>query len=337
MKTIAKLLAVLVGAVGLLLGYNWLRDNRMPNFYGNAELFVEKGDGPDEVIESLKTQLTILSERRLRKVFRAKEVATYIKPGHYLVNSSNSCVYVARMLNNGWQTPVRLTLAGSLRTREEIARKISGQLRLDSLSVIKAMDDEKLLAAYGATPENVFPAFFPATYELYWTAPFSEVLEKCKKASDAYWTEDRLAKAGAAGLSRKEAVILASIVKGESNYKPELPKIAGVYLNRLDRGMLLQADPTVAFCYDYGLKRILFRHLEFDSPYNTYKYPGLPPGPICVPDKDYLEAVLNADRGGGNLFFCASKNLDGTHVFAKTAEAHGRNAKAFQTALNNRG
>ncbi len=337
MKTIAKLLAVLVGAVGLLLGYNWLRDNRMPNFYGNAELFVEEGDGPDEVIESLKTQLTILSERRLRKVFRAKEVATYIKPGHYLVNSSNSCVYVARMLNNGWQTPVRLTLAGSLRTREEIARKISGQLRLDSLSVIKAMDDEKLLAAYGATPENVFPAFFPATYELYWTAPFSEVLEKCKKASDAYWTEDRLAKAGAAGLSMKEAVILASIVKGESNYKPELPKIAGVYLNRLDRGMLLQADPTVAFCYDYGLKRILFRHLEFDSPYNTYKYPGLPPGPICVPDKDYLEAVLNADRGGGNLFFCASKNLDGTHVFAKTAEAHGRNAKAFQTALNNRG
>ena len=337
MKTIAKLLAVLVGAVGLLLGYNWLRDNRMPNFYGNAELFVEEGDGPDEVIESLKTQLTILSERRLRKVFRAKEVATYIKPGHYLVNSSNSCVYVARMLNNGWQTPVRLTLAGSLRTREEIARKISGQLRLDSLSVIKAMDDEKLLAAYGATPENVFPAFFPATYELYWTAPFSEVLEKCKKASDAYWTEDRLAKAGAAGLSRKEVVILASIVKGESNYKPELPKIAGVYLNRLDRGMLLQADPTVAFCYDYGLKRILFRHLEFDSPYNTYKYPGLPPGPICVPDKDYLEAVLNADRGGGNLFFCASKNLDGTHVFAKTAEAHGRNAKAFQTALNNRG
>lgn len=337
MKTVAKLLAVLVGAVGLLLGYNWLRDNRMPNFYGKAELFVEEGDGPDEVIESLKSQLTVLSERRLRKVFRAKEVQTYIKPGHYLVGSSNSCVYVARMLNNGWQTPVRLTLAGSLRTREEIARKISGQLRLDSLSVIKAMEDEKLLADYGATPETVFLAFFPATYELYWTASFAEVLDKCKKASDAYWTGERLEKAGAAGLSRKEAVVLASIVKGESNYKPELPKIAGVYLNRLDRGMLLQADPTVAFCYDYELKRILFRHLEFDSPYNTYKYPGLPPGPICVPDKDYLEAVLNADRGGGNLFFCASKNLDGTHVFAKTAEAHGRNAKAFQNALNNRG
>ncbi|MBQ1647778.1 MAG: endolytic transglycosylase MltG, partial [Bacteroidales bacterium] len=146
-------------------------------------------------------------------------------------------------------------------------------------------------------------------------------------------TDDNLVKAAKAGLTRYEAVTLASIVKGESNYKPELPKIAGVYLNRLRRGMLLQADPTVAYCYDYGLKRILYRHLEFDSPYNTYKYPGLPPGPICVPDREYLEAVLNPDYGGGNLYFCASKNLDGTHVFAKTLAAHEKNAKAFQKAL----
>ncbi len=336
MKTVAKLLVVLLVVVGLLVAYNWLRDNKLPNFYGSAELFVNEGDGPEEVIESLKGQLTVLSEKRLRKVFAQKEVASYIKPGHYMVGSSSTSVYVARMLNNGWQTPVRLTLAGSLRTREEIARKISRQLQIDSVAVIRAMDDEKLLAPYGVTPENVFAAFFPASYDLYWTASFTDVLDRCKKASDAYWTDDNLVKAARVGLSRKEAVVLASIVKGESNYKPELPKIAGVYINRLNRGMLLQADPTVAYCYDYALRRILFRHLEFDSPYNTYKYPGLPPGPICVPDKEYLDAVLNPDFGGGNLFFCASKNLDGTHVFAKTAEAHGRNAKAFQSALKNR-
>lgn len=336
MKTILKLLVLLLVSVAILVGYNWFRDNRMPNFYGIAEVFVEDNDGPEDVISSLESQLTVLSVNRLRKVFRQKEVDKYIKPGHYTVTSKNSSVYVARMLNNGWQTPIRVTIAGSLRTKAEIARKISCQLRLDSLTVRQAMEDEALLAPYGVDPDNVFAAFFPATYELYWTDSFTDLLDRCKKASDAYWTDDNLVKAARVGLSRKEAVVLASIVKGESNYKPELPKIAGVYLNRLERGMLLQADPTVAYCYDYELKRVLFRHLEFDSPYNTYKYPGLPPGPICVPDREYLDAVLNPDYGGGNLFFCASKNLDGTHVFAKTSEAHGRNAKAFQAALKNR-
>ncbi len=336
MKTIARLLAIILGAVAIFVGYNWLRDNRLPNFYGKAELFVNEGDGPDEVIASLGSQLSILSEKRLRKVFSAKDVASYIKPGHYVVDSKSSSVYVARMLNNGWQTPVRVTLAGSLRTREELARKVSRQLKADSLSVIKAMDDAAFLKPYGVTPETVFAAFFPSSYDMYWTESFGDLLDKCRKASDAYWTDDNLAKAAKQGLSRRDAVILASIVKGESRYKPELPKIAGVYLNRLDRGMRLQADPTVAFCYDYTLNRILFRHLEFDSPYNTYRYAGLPPGPINVPDAEYIDAVLNPDRGGGNLFFCASKNLDGTHVFAKTAAAHGRNARAFQQALKNR-
>ena len=215
-------------------------------------------------------------------------------------------------------------------------RKISRQLQLDSAEVYAALEDSAFLASYDTTPETFFEAFFPATYDLYWTASLSDVLDRCRKASDAFWTDDNLVKAAKAGLTRREAVILASIVKSESKYKPELSKIAGVYLNRIARNMLLQADPTVAYCYDYQLKRILFRHLEFDSPYNTYKYPGLPPGPICVPDKEFLEAVINPDYGGGNLYFCASKNLDGTHVFAKTLEAHNRNAKAFQNALNKR-
>lgn len=336
MKTLAKLLAILIGALVLFLGYNWLRDNKMPNFYGTAELYVGENDTPDDVINALSGQIRILSEKRLKAVFENKNVAAFIKPGHYKVDSKCTSVYVARMLNNGWQTPVRVTLAGSLRSRAEIARKLSRQLHLDSLSVIRAMENDTLLARYGVTPETVFAAFYPASYDMYWTASFTDVLDRCKKASDAFWTNENLVKAASVGLSRKEVTVLASIVKGESKYKPELPKIAGVYLNRLKRGMLLQADPTVAYCYDYELKRVLFKHLEFDSPYNTYKYAGLPPGPICVPDKEYLEAVLNPDYGGGNLFFCASKNLDGTHVFAKTAEAHSRNAKAFQSALNNR-
>ncbi|MBO6169170.1 MAG: endolytic transglycosylase MltG [Bacteroidales bacterium] len=336
MKNILKILALVLGAVAILVGFNWLRDNKMSNFYGTADLYVTESNTPDDVIESLKSQLKILSERRLRKVFAQKDVASYIKPGHYRVSSSSTSVYVARMLNNGWQSPVSFTLAGSLRSREEIARKISRQLDLDSASVYAALQDSALMAAYDATPDTFFEALYPATYELYWTASIQDVLDRCKKASDNFWTDDNLVKAARAGLSRRQAVILASIVKGESHYKPELAKIAGVYLNRIARNMLLQADPTVAYCYDYKLNRILFRHLEFDSPYNTYKYPGLPPGPICVPDREYLEAVINPDYGGGNLYFCASKHLDGTHVFAKTLEAHNRNAKAFQDAISKR-
>ena len=333
MKKILAALFALIAVVGALVAYNWLRDNKMPNFYGKAQLYVKEGDTPEDVISSLRSQLMILSENRLRKVFNAKSVAAYIKPGHYTVDSKSTSVYVARMLNNGWQTPVSVTLSGSLRTREELARKISRQLQIDSVSVMRAFEDSTLMASYGASTENVFPAFFPATYSLYWNASLTDLLDRCRKASDAFWTDDNKVKAATVGLTPSQAVVLASIVKGESNYQPEYAKIAGVYLNRIKRGMLLQADPTVAYCYDYTLKRVLFRHLEFDSPYNTYKYAGLPPGPINVPDKEYMEAVLNPDYGGGSLFFCASPSLDGTHVFAKTAEAHARNAKAFQKSL----
>ena len=334
MKRIIFALGALVFIVAGLFAYSWLRDNKMPNFYGRAEFNVGPEDTPDDVIRTLGSSVKILSERRLRKVFDEKQVSKYIKPGHYSVNSTCTSVYVARMLNNGWQTPVSLTLSGSLRTRAEIARKISRQLQLDSASVMQAFEDTAFMAEYGATPENVFPAFFPSTYSIYWTASLSDLLDRCRKASDAFWTDDNKAAAGRLGLSPAEVVVLASIVKGESNHQPEFSKIAGVYLNRLRRGMPLQADPTVAYCYDYEIKRILYRHLEFDSPYNTYKYPGLPPGPINVPDKEYLEAVLNPDYGGGNLFFCASPELDGTHVFARTLEQHNKNARAFQKSAN---
>ncbi len=333
MKKIIAALGLLLLLVGGAVAYNWLRDNRMPNFYGKADLYVTAGQGPDEVIASLRDKINILSEKRLRKVFASKRVAEYITPGHYRIDSRTTSVQLARMLNNGWQTPVSLTLSGSLRTRQELARKISRQLQIDSLSVMQAFEDSALMAAYGVNTENVFGAFYAATYDIMWTASIVDVLEKCRKASDAFWTDENKSKAAGLGLTPRQVVTLASIVKGESNYKPELAMIAGVYLNRLDRGMLLQADPTVAYCYDYALKRILYRHLEFDSPYNTYKYSGLPPAPINVPDREYLEAVLNPNRGGGNLYFCASPNFDGTHVFARTLEGHNKNARAFQKAL----
>jgi UPF0755 protein len=172
---------------------------------------------------------------------------------------------------------------------------------------------------------------------MYWTDSIDEIFARQKKAWDAFWTPDNIAKARRQGLSKLEVSILASIVKGESNMPSDYARIAGVYLNRLHKGMKLQADPTVAFLLNYETGRILKKDLRIDSPYNTYVYAGLPPGPINVPGKEYLDAVLNPDTASGYMFFCADPSFDGSHRFAKTYADHLKNARAFQKALNQRG
>lgn len=313
----------------------WLIDNKIPNFEGTAELFVYPEMSVDEVLVQIDTQLVIKHQASLERTFKKKQVAEYMQPGHYVIEDGATSVYVARMLNNCWQTPVNLVLSGTLRKKNEIARKIAGQMMVDSASVIAAMRDQKFLSKYGFDTVNVFSLLMPDTYQMYWTATVEEIFDRQKEAYDAFWTEDRLKKAKAQGLTQKEVSILASIVKGETNYEPEMPKIAGVYLNRLRKGMKLQADPTIAFCYDYNVNRIYRRNLSYDSPYNTYKYAGLPPGPIYVPTKACLDAVLNPE-GGKNLYFCADPSFNGSHRFAATYSEHLKNARAFQRALDQR-
>ncbi len=334
------LLALVVLAIGVVLGYSWLRDNKLPNFRKQAEIYVYPESTADEILDLIADKAQVISRKSLERCFQSKQVAEYLTPGHYTVSPGDASVYVARMLNNGWQSPVRLSLTGNLRVKSNIAAKIASQLQLDSATALRALNDDKLLAAYGFTSRNVFSLLMPDTYDIYWTASMVDVLDKQKAAWDAFWTPERDAKAKALRLTRQEASVLASIVKGESNYEPEMPRIAGVYLNRLKVGMPLQADPTIAFCYDYKLNRILNKHLEVDSAYNTYTHTGLPPGPICVPTRAALEAVLNPDFGGtwgaGNFYFCANPDFSGTHVFAKTLSEHNRNADAFRAELNRR-
>ena len=340
-KTLFSLLMLLVLAIAAAFGYSWLRDNKLPNFRQQAEIYVYPGAEANKVLEEIADKAKVRNRVSLERSFKAKRVAEYLTPGHYTVSPGDASVYVARMLNNGWQSPVRLSLTGNLRVKSNIAAKIASQLMLDSAAVHRALDDERLLADYGFTPRNVFSLLTPDTYDIYWTASMADVFDKQKAAWDAFWTAERDAKAKALRLTRQQVSVLASIVKAESNNEAEMPKIAGVYLNRLKIGMPLQADPTVAFCYDYKLSRILLKHLEVDSDYNTYKHTGLPPGPICVPTRAALDAVLNPDFGGtwgaGNLYFCANADFSGTHVFAKTLAEHNRNAQAFQAELNRRG
>lgn len=338
------ILAVLCG----LLAWNWLRDNKLPNFTKSSEIYVYPDMGLDEVVDRIVDKCGVISRKSLDRSFKAKEVAAHFKPGHYWISHGNSSVYVARMLNNGWQSPVKLTLAGNLRLKDNIAAKIASQLLLDSASVLAALNDRELLGRYGFTPSNVFSLLVPDTYDVYWTASMEDILAKQKEALDAFWTDANDAKAKELRMSRQQVSTLASIVRAETNYEPEMPLVAGVYLNRLKIGMPLQADPTVAYCYDYKLNRILKTHLEVDSPYNTYVHTGLPPGPICVPTRAALQAVLDADYGagagpgagepgpGGNLYFCANPDFSGTHAFAKTLTQHNANAAAFQRELNRR-
>lgn len=339
MKKVSTRIIVLLGLALLTFAAVkaglWLSDNKISNFEGTAELFVYPETSVEEVITQIDTQLVIKRHASLDRTFRKKQVADYIQPGHYIVEDGATSVYVARMLNNCWQTPVNLVLSGTLRRKNEIARKIANQMMVDSASVMAAMNDRDFLAKYGFSTIDVFSLLMPDTYQMYWTASVEEIFDRQKEAYDAFWTEERLKKAKAQGLTQKEVSILASIVKGETNYEPEMPKIAGVYLNRLHKGMKLQADPTIAFCYDYNVNRIYKRNLSYDSPYNTYKYAGLPPGPIYVPTKACLDAVLNPE-GGRNLFFCADPSFNGSHRFAATYSEHLKNAREFQRALNRR-
>lgn len=334
---LVAVMAVLAAGGAVAFGMMWT-DHRASNFSRAQDLYIWPDTPVHQVFSSLVDSGTVIRPASLKRALRHEGLwdgTSAVKPGHYKVDGKVSSYYFARMLANGWQTPVRLTIAGTIRTKSAIASRIGRQMMTDSVSVMRALEDSVLLSSFGFTPANVFSMVIPDTYEVYWTSPPDSIFSVFNRAWKKFWTKENDAKASALGLSRLEVSTLASIVSGETRYKPEMPSIAGVYLNRLRIGMLLQADPTVAFCFDYKPNRILLRHLEVDSPYNTYRYAGLPPGPICSPPRECLEAVLNPDRNG-YLYFCASPAMDGTHRFSSTYSGHLANAREFQHALNSR-
>jgi len=325
---------LLAGAAGFVLG-RYYSDNKKPNFTEDYVLYVHPDMTAGQVMDSLQAGAGTLRPKSIERAFRKMDVAGQMKPGRYVIDPSCVSMYVARMLVFGWQTPQKLTLSGTLRKKDRIAQRIGSQMMVDSAAVADALNDREFLAGYGFTPENVFALILPDTYEMYWTESVKDIFDRFKKEYDAFWTDERKAKAAVQGLSPMEVSVMASIVSGETLKAFEYPIIAGVYLNRYKKGMKLQADPTIAFCYDYTLDRILKKHLIVDSPYNTYKHVGLPPAPINVPPKACLDAVLNPEKHG-YIYFCASPAFDGTHRFAVTYSEHLKNARAFQRELTAR-
>ncbi len=331
-----RLLAGLVVAVLVIGGakaWFWLSDNKLGNVRTETELFVYPDTTPEDVLAALDS--CVSRPGSLRRSFEQHRVADYITPGHYSVERGQTSAYLARMLNNGWQTPVQLVIPGA-RLKGRLAARIAAQMMVDSATVADALCNDELLGRYGFESKTAFAMFIPDTYEMYWTAGVDEIFARQKKAYDAFWTAENVAKAKRLGLKKMEVSILASIVKGESNKPVDYPKLAGVYINRLRKGMKLQSCPTVAFLFDYTKTRILYSDLKTESPYNTYIHEGLPPGPISVPDKAYLEAVLNPDTADGYLFFCADPSFNGLHRFARTGAEHARNARDYQRALTER-
>ena len=259
-----------------------------------------------------------------------------LKTGRYAIKPTDNMRYLHRRLSMGYQTPIKLTI-GSVRTLDRMARNVSRQLMIDSTEVATLLNDTAYIREIGYTKETLPALFIPNTYEVYWDMSAEDFMARMQKEHKAYWNEKRMKQAEAIGLTPIEVATLASIVEEETANQAEKPMVAGLYINRLKKGMLLQADPTVKFSLqEFGLKRILFKHLEVDSPYNTYKYAGLPPGPIRVPSYQGLESVLNYTKHN-YIYMCAKEDFSGTHNFAVTSAQHAANARKYQQALNRKG
>ncbi|WP_026951142.1 endolytic transglycosylase MltG [Algoriphagus mannitolivorans] len=256
-----------------------------------------------------------------------------VKPGLYKIEPKMNNLELVRLLRSGAQTPVKVTF-NNVRTKEDLAEKITANLEVSEIQFLDLLQDSVYIRKFELEEETLLGMFIPNTYELWWNTSAESLFDRMYKEYQKFWTEERKQKAQALGLSQNEVSTLASIVQAESQKADERPKIAGVYLNRLKIGMPLQADPTLVYATgDFTLKRILNVHKEIDSPYNTYKYAGLPPGPINLPDINSLNAVLNAEKHD-YMYFCAKEDFSGYHSFAVTYNEHLANARRYQNALN---
>lgn len=322
---------VLAGSAAGVAGYIAFKGSAVDNSHS---IYVRPTDAYSAIADSVATH----SRHHWAFDFYAKhlDLESSIKPGHYIMEPGMNVIELVRMLKLGLQTPVNVTI-NNVKTPQYLAGKLSRQIMADSAQIVKVLTDEQLAKSLGFTsPLTMFSMFIPNTYEFYWTVTPEEFVERMRTEYKRFWNEERDAKRKRSGLSRTEVMTLASIVYEETRKVDEMPRIAGVYINRLRQGIPLQADPTIKYAMqDFGLRRILYRHLKYQSPYNTYINKGLPPSPICMPSIDAINAVLNFEKHE-YIFFCARPTFDGYHNFARTLREHNANARAYQKELNKR-
>ena len=303
---------------------------------GRDAVYLPSGSGNTEAFDSLGSALSISHPGVLRWLASAMKYQSNVKPGKYSFKGSVSNYQLVGLLRSGKQTPVKVTF-NNIRNIEQLAGRVGKKLEADSAALVSFFSHEGNYASDGFNKATIISLFIPDTYEFYWNTDANGFYDRMYREYKRFWNDERKGKAENLGLNPAEVSILASIIDDEVAKGSEKPRIAGVYLNRLKRGIPLQACPTIKFALnDFSLTRILYKHLETESPYNTYKHQGLPPGPVGCPSREGLEAVLNAEKHD-YLFFVAKADFSGYHNFSRTLAEHNRYANKYQRELDRRG
>lgn len=340
-RRIIRILA-LAGALlligGLVAGYMAYVAILKPNVHTGRDftyLYIPTGSTFEDVKRILIQEDLIENEKTFEWVAEKKNYPRRIMPGRYKIYDNLGNNELVNLLRSGAQEPVNLTF-NNIRTREQLAGVVASYLETDSLSILHLLNDEEVMREYGLNRETAMLLFIPDTYEFFWNTSARQLMDRMHKEYDAFWNSRRRKQAERIGMSTAEVAIMASIVRQETSKRDEMERVAGVYVNRIKRNIPLQADPTIVFAVgDFSLNRVLHRHLEIDSPYNTYKNTGLPPGPISLPEPYIIDAVLNYEDHE-YVFFCARDDFSGYHAFARTYAEHLVNARRYQSALNER-
>ena len=331
MKRILSILFLIIVLIGMYTGWNVL--GPVVSAPENKFLYIKTGSQYNDVKDQLISQKILSHTFFFNLISTSLKYNEHIKPGRYLVKNGSNLLSLIRMLKSGNQEPVRLVIT-KLRTKEDLAAKIGENFEVDSSEAIHFLTSNDSLASYHLDTNTVMTTFIPNSYLLWWNSSFSKILLRLKKQHDYFWEGERSKKAKGKGFTPEEIYTIASVVEEETNMDADKGKIASVYINRIKKGMKLEADPTVKFAMrNFELKRILHGHLSFPSDYNTYQQIGLPPGPICTPSITTIDAVLDAPTTD-YIFFVAKPDFSGYSNFANSYSEHLVNAKLYQHALD---
>lgn len=330
---IALAILLAIGCFTLWIGYQTFIG---PNVTQNeTHLYIATSDSYEDVLEELQNKNIVKHIKYFEYAAQAMDYQNLVKPGRYKLTQGMSNRDLIRNLRGGYQDAIKFRFE-NIRLKENFAALLGASFEADSTAFAATLNNKELAQRYGFTEDSFFTMFIPNTYEIYWNTSPDKVIERFHDEYNRFWTTERQNKAKALNLTQQEVSILASIVKGEALHRDEMPQIAGLYINRLEKGILLQADPTVIFANnDFGIRRVLNRHLTIDNPYNTYRYKGLPPGPIMLPSIASIDAVLDYAKHD-YIYMCAKDDFSGYHNFAKTSAEHLINARKFQRALDAR-
>lgn len=337
MKRKAIIITLSIITIAVIVAGAYLAPLYFNKFSNNeATLYIYPNMTNDQLADSIKANLGEDFGDKTVTVLNLLDIDATKQVGHYKIKKNATPYQTARKLQYGEQTPVRF-IFNSARTLEQFAEKADKVMLFTKEELLLLLQDESFCKRFNKTPQTICTLFAPDTYEFYWTVTPDDFVKRFYVYYNKFWSEERLNKAKEIGFTPDEVATIASIVEEETAKRDERGKVARLYINRVRQGMLLQADPTVKFAIgDFSLRRIYTHMLSIDSPYNTYKYRGLPPGPIRCVSNTTLDAVLNAPQHN-YIFMCAKEDFSGYHNFAVSYNDHLANARRYQRELNRRG